>query len=512
MRLGALGHGWLLRSYTSMAPSRSSRRLLSTAGAIDPHLLAEAWSENNASNITAALARTIPLLQEHASVPFVCRYRSDIIAPLTVRQVHDLSERLRTHAALASWRDKLLHVVDDETLRRRIQTSTEKSELEDWYAPYKPPSKGSLLERIQKEHPGLVERVDRLWQGQPVNLVKSQPREHVITLLGAKIASLPSVVDKVGEELHKHCRLVVQAVNPDDRTYKNYHQFNQLLRQVRDHQVLAIRRGVDEKALQMSYDIDGDKIKQSMLYQLRLSVPKTVLRDGDLLQQAVADAWSRLLRRRCTSHFWSSACQTAERRAAEVFCHNLSRALLAPPLSPPLPVLALDPGFAAGIKTAILDEQGGVVGLETIDFLGKKREAALKQLRQVVTKTADLTASNCPVLVALGNGHGSQECRTLIEEVSRSSSIDVDVRLVNEAGASVWSVTESAAAEFPQEPAAAIAAVSIGRRLQNPLHELVKIPPRSLGLGMYQHVCRKRTWTTNSIGHRWMPWPKSVSM
>ena len=269
----------------------------------------------------------------------------------------------------------------------------------------------------------------------------------------------------------------------DDDKFQTYYDFDQAVNRLRDHQVLAIRRGVDKKALKLAFDIDNDRAESMVYSSLSHATGHKLWKD------AIHNAWSRLLRRKCTTRAWKQACDKAEQRAIMVFCDNTRKALLAPPARPPTAVLALDPGFKAGIKTAILDANGKPVGaLQTVKFMGNQYETGKEQLVGLLNELGKLENSKDKKLVAaLGNGHGSQEARQLLNEASSACNVPVDIKLVNEAGASVWSVTEAASREFPNEPPSAIAAVSIARRYQDPLPELVKIPPRSLGLGMYQH-------------------------
>lgn len=522
---------------------RMSSTVSSSSAAVDPSLLAQAWSpqlmaleeeqqqqQQLQPKIVQATARSIPLLEDVSSVPFVCRYRTDVIAPLTTRQVHFLFHLVSKHASLASQRKRLLEVLDTEkndVIYRRVLTSTSKSELEDLYAPYKPPSKGSILERIQKDHPKLVEEVDALWgnanayNNDNVSVQSLQPRDALVHLLATKIAGEPEIVHVILGELERHCRVKTtiattatkttksaaksdkkQANNNNDeqQKYQNYEDFSGHLAYLKDHQVLAIRRGVNQKALKMGYEMDGIKMERSIQYHLHKSV---LARSGGmwkqkqwnvLLEESVHDAWTRLLRRRGTSRLWGRKCKVAEERAMHVFEKNLFDALLSPPRHPACFVLALDPGFQAGIKCAILDPDGKVVALETVQFLGtNKSERAVDQfsgMLSTIQHHQQQSGNNEKVVVALGNGKGTREARALIEQAAAkaaTTAIIMDIQLVNEAGASVWSVTQAAKEEFPAEQAAAIAAISIGRRLQNPLHELIKVPPRSLGLGMYQH-------------------------
>ena len=230
-------------------------------------------------------------------------------------------------------------------------------------------------------------------------------------------------------------------------------------------------------------------------------IPDKLLQNKTLLREVIHDAWTRLLRRRGTNRLWSEKCKLAQERAYFLFQSNLRRALLAPPYPGSDILLSLDPGFKAGIKCAILNKNRcpEVHTLKTIKYIGHSsmRSIALKELGSLIQLTQQLmskenkgmtdTNNSTKVLVALGNGHGTHETRALIEEAARIVKVRINVQVVSESGASVWSVTDAAKKEFPNQEPAAIASISIGRRLQNPLYELVKVPPLSLGLGMYQH-------------------------
>ena len=488
--------------------------------------LAKAWSKEFINGhqqqaqpkITAALQRTMPLLEDPTAVPFVCRYRTDVISPLTTAQIHQLSDMVETYKKLEALRNKLLANMpaDDTELKRRVETSISKSELEALYEPYKPPSKGSLEDRIRKEHPELVSNIDSFWNDpESIPLKILQPREAALTLLANKIASHTATIDAVLEYVQRFARVhtspnkagmkdsTAKEQKEADQKYKTYYEFSSSFTYLKDHQVLAIRRGVQNKALKLSYDIDGDRvesrIRRSLLDENVVTQKTSYI---PLWKEAIHDAWSRLLRKRCTNRLWKDKCSLAEHKSIQVFCDNLQKALLAPPLQPPRPVLALDPGFQAGIKTALLDCNGQLIGgteqgLSTVKFLQNHKQGVqtlvellerMKEHGKAKGKSVNIQETKQDAIsVALGNGHGSQEARGVVREASKDANITIDIQLVNEAGASVWSVTEGAIREFPSEQPAAIAAVSIGRRFQNPLPELVKIPPRSLGLGMYQH-------------------------
>lgn len=483
--------------------------------------LSKAWTKNLAQSsaegrvIGSAIERTLPMLEDPTAVPFVCRYRSDVIAPLSTKQIHQLSDMMQKHRSLESLRKRILPYVvptDDMDLLFRVETSISKTELEDIYAPFKPPSKGSLEERIKQEHPKLVADMDAFWSnGGDATGLKFVPREAAITLLANRIANHLPIMDAALEYTKSYCRIKgsrsasskaaskksSSTKKDDDEAdkYRTYFDFDSSFHHIRDHQVLALRRGIDHKVLKLSYDIDSSRAEPMIRHAV---VSSGVLGGGKhhyIWKEAIHDAWSRLVRKRCTSRLWKKHCILAEERAIQVFCDNLRKALLAPPATDISPVVfAVDPGFQAGIKCALLDSSGNLLtkkknALSTVSFM-RNHEKGKKQMIDLLQSCQPNTKGQ--VVVALGNGHGTQEARKLVTESSEECGIAIDLRLVSEAGASVWSVTEAANVEFPTETAAAIASVSIGRRYLNPMAELVKIPPRSLGLGMYQHDLTKK--------------------
>ena len=510
----------------------------------------------------AAVQRTIPLFLQvvgnitfyddaaAASVPFVCRYRTDVIHPLTTQQVHLLRSMVGQHDSLRNLRNKLLphfppqdadSEVNVTTVRGKILTSVSKSELEDLYMPFKPPPKGSVFSRLQSQYPELVDSIEAVWKDrssiEPISAVvknwsKLAPREVIVKVLGTKIAAEPQVMCWMMESLRSHCRIkstviVTKKTDAKSKTTtpkqsrqitskysEAYGDFSALAMYLKYHQVLAIRRGVKEKALKMTFDIDSEKMERYLLWMIRKGSGENKFHSKDetspvsnavvpislssllsysnhsLMKEAIHDAWCRLLRRRGTDRLWAEKCKEAQERACQVFEDNLQRALLVPPYRiPARPLLAMDPGFRAGIKCALLDSEGSVIRLSNVRFLGseKTKMSAVTELEGMLRELHSLVTSLEKVTIALGNGRGSGESRELIQTASTNCDIPIDIQIVSEAGASVWSVTENAKAEFPYQPPAAVAAISIGRRLQNPLFELVKVPPKSLGLGMYQH-------------------------
>jgi uncharacterized protein len=514
------------------------------------------------SSLQNAIQRTLPLLNEDpiTSVPFICRYRTDVIHPLSTKQVFQLSDYIQKYQSLATLRNKVLQCLltssannnqqqqqrnDNEATILRVETSISKSELEDIYSPFKPPAKGTLEERIKNECPELVVQIDGLWSRRNSShdddehdyreLKKMLKIHHdkAVILLANRIAGDANVIDAIMDHQRKYCRVQVKqsttgggsnaktsgtkgknashkpssAAASATTSTNTYHDYNNKISNIQDHQVLAIRRGIDQKALKLTFEMNDDHAKRTA-HQALFSNSNTKNQHDfihKLYRDALEDAWARLLRKRCTSRLWKEKCQQAELRAIEVFCENLTKALLAPPAAEMMAMmrggsggnsnkalLALDPGFNAGIKAAILSNEGKTLLLETVKFMAgaTQREEGKRQLSSLLERVQQMNnnGSGNKICVVLGNGHGTREARQLLQDVtSPNSNLKVDIHLVSEAGASVWSVTEAANEEFPDETPASIAAVSIGRRYLNPLAELVKVPPKSLGLGMYQH-------------------------
>ena len=451
--------------------------------------LSRAWvrdfpSSGTTSSVQSAMKKTLPLLSEDpTSVPFLCRYRSDIIDPLTTKQVHQLSEYIQKYGSLSSLRAKVLHQLkengcDNCSTVTRAETTISKTELEDMYI--KPPSKGSLEERIIQDHPSLINIVDELWKNRMsdarlvTDLVRrAKPMDKAVVLLANRIASDVEVIDALMEYCKRTCGVTVKEARgskpksvgkktSSSTSFATYYDYKNRLSNLRDHQVLAIRRGVDQKALSLGFDIDDSHIDR--IISLTAYAKKY---NHQLFQDAHKDAWGRLLRRRCTSRLWKEASKKAEARSIQVFCDNLRKALLAPPadLNGRKALLAVDPGFQAGIKCAILSNNGEVISFSTVKFLGNSKENGKKMFISLLKDVRGKSGTKCnDVLVVLGNGHGTREARSLIQEAAAIASIDIDIQLVTEAGASVWSVTELANDEFPGEAPAAIACASIGRR------------------------------------------------
>ena len=474
------------------------------------------------SKMTRAVEQGMNLLESGSTVPFICRYRSDLVKPLSVEQVHELASLQAKHSSLKSVRDRYLNAIVEnkfastkthKDILRRASISVSKTYLEELYAPFKAPTKGSLSERAQHNFPRISTLIDRLWEDFSDKNISStllgvirrtnikdecSARQAAVHILASKISSSALIADA----LRSICGLGIELKVSDtekkpcsSNKFELYVGKTYLLHKLQDYQILALRRGYELDKVKLTKRIRNKDIARRRIMRIvfdDICGSKNILQPlKKLIQEAVEDSFTRLLARRLISLAWRERLKVAERRAIKVFADNVSDALLAPPHCDSKFCVAVDPGHRAGMKVAVLDPCGNLANFSdsmcTLKYLQELRSS--ENMFTIIlnfVRSKNIRPSD-KVIIALGNGEGSGQCRYFIENTASKSQISCDIVLVDEAGASVWSVTDSARKEFPGKHPSSIAAVSIGRRFQNPLFELVKIPPSSLGLGQYQH-------------------------
>ena len=483
-------------------------------------------------DIVRAVKGCLRLLHNENTVPFICRYRVDVVTPLNVKQMHELSEIFSKYNSLSSLRKRCIEAIGryefssfkiTREMMQRAKVTISRSELESLYAPFKAEVKTTLAARATIAVPGLDSEVNKLWENLEDKeasanirrLIKTRSKIDKMTsfdalkyLLASKISSSPRINDVVLQmastsifvstsKIESYARKVsIKHKSTDNSNYAEYFSLKCFLHRLRDHQVLAIQRGVKKGVLKLSLSLEHAghikrKIKQTIFVHGNSGVSMDIM---TYIHVAIDDAFTRLISRRVAAQGWKVKLTNAETRGIRVFTENIKNALLVPPIPDPGYVLAIDPGHAAGMKLAVLDKNGDVVNCKnslcTLRYLQNRKHSAqmlTNILSDMSIRDQNVSYKIKPVLIALGNGHGFEDCRIFLEEVSSFSKIEIEITLVDEAGASVWSVTESAMKEFPEVEPSKIGCISIGRRLINPMNEMIKMPPKSLGLGMYQH-------------------------
>lgn len=437
---------------------------------------------------------TIGLLESGATIPFISRYRKEMTGGLNEVQITDVKNWLDKLTELKARKDTILNALEKQEkltpeLKARIESSWDSNEIEDIYLPYKPKrvtraemarKKGleplSKLIAAQKE-PFLSGRVPAFVQGE----VKDEEE----ALSGARdiIAEWVNENERTRNQVRFAFRQavisakVIKGKEEEGAKYRNYFQFEEKLSRCQSHRLLAVRRGEEEGFLQVSIAPAADEACLESLYR---QYKRNNGACWEQFQLAIDDAYKRLLKPSIESEFAKSSKQKADEEAIRVFADNLRQLLLAPPLGQKR-VLGIDPGYRTGCKVVCLDAQGNLLHNETIYPHPPKNERKKAEIKiQHLVEAYNIDA------ISIGNGTASRETEDFITNIRYSRPVKVFV--VSEDGASVYSASAVARAEFPEYDVTVRGAVSIGRRLMDPLAELVKIDPKSIGVGQYQHA------------------------
>jgi uncharacterized protein len=448
----------------------------------------------------AQVQRTVALLLDEATVPFIARYRKEATGNLDEEQIRRVAERHKYYQELEQRRTTILTTLTEqgklsEVLREQILACFNKVELEDLYLPYRPKRQTKASIAIES---GLEPLARFLWEQQPDD--QSIPERaagyvdpekgvanveealagagHIIAEWIAERADVRQVLRSLMFAEGKIRSTVVQDRKDQKTKFQDYYDFRESVATIPSHRMLAILRGVREEVLSMGIEVDTAKalaLVQSRVIQER-ETPFV-----SYLLACCEDAYHRLLSPSLQNEVRRALKERADAEAITVFQGNLRSLLMAPPLGS-YGVLGVDPGLRTGCKLAVVDETGKFLEHATIYPLAPRHDSAgAEQVLQ------DLMSRYTIKAVAIGNGTGSRETEAFVRQFLKKQSQDVICIVVNEAGASVYSASKLARQEFPDLDVTIRGAISIARRLQDPLAELVKIDPKSIGVGQYQH-------------------------
>jgi uncharacterized protein len=451
------------------------------------------------------LVAVIELLDDGGTVPFIARYRKEATGNLDEVQILDIEEKLAYFRDLVERRETILASIAEQgkltdELKARIEATLDKSELEDLYLPYKP--KRRTKATIAREK-GLEPLASYLWAQQ----ISEQPLEaFAATFVNAELGV--ATVDEALEgarhivsewisedaDLRKALRQLLfdegvvvsrkatDAVDEQEK-FKMYYEYSEPVKSIPSHRMLAIRRGEGENVLYFLLEIEPERaiaiIQRHVLHQ-----------SGDWTRQlelAIDDAWKRLLNSSIQGEIRLELKRRSDTEAIRVFRDNLYNLLLAPPAGP-ISVLGIDPGLRTGCKVAVVDETGKLLAHDVFYLHTSKHGNA-----EAAPKLDALLRKHNVRAIAIGNGTASRETDAFVREFLRDNKIDeIFSVMVSESGASVYSASAVARQEFPDLDLTVRGAISIARRLQDPLSELVKVDPKSIGVGQYQHDVDQR--------------------
>lgn len=440
----------------------------------------------------------VQLFEEGNTIPFISRYRKEKTGGLDDMQVSEIQHWNEIFAEMEKRKAGILATIREQgkltdELRSKIENCVVSSELEDLYLPYRP--KRRTRATVAKEK-GLEPLADRMWEvsiADPLAEARKFLNDKVSTVEDALAGARDIVAERISEtaairddlrSIFRTRRIESKATKAaseslEAQKYRTYFNFSMPLQRIPSHNLLAILRAQNEGFLSVSIDADPEKCGNKIYYDFCQEHRYPSQRLGEQIREAVDDAYKRLLEPSISNEILKEAKEKADIESINVFGENLTQLLLSPPVGQKR-TMAIDPGFRNGCKIACLDEQGNLLHHEII-FPHPPQNEKVKSIMAVSSMIEEYGIE----AIAIGNGTASRETEDFIKRVGIPDN--VKVYTVSEDGASIYSASEVARKEFPDEDVTVRGAVSIGRRLMDPLAELVKIDPKSLGVGQYQH-------------------------
>ncbi|MDD6946224.1 MAG: Tex-like N-terminal domain-containing protein, partial [Ruminococcus callidus] len=448
---------------------------------------------------------TIDLLDDGKTIPFIARYRKEKTGSLDDQLLRQLNDRLQYLRKLQQRKTEICSAIAAQDkltpkLEQQIQAAKTLIEVEDLYLPYRPKRKTRASAAIARGLEPLARILaEQKWETIPEEAAKPfvQPEQDVPDVAAALQGAMDILAEEMANDaaLRKQMRqftmlsgtLSARAVDEEAETpYRNYYDFQAPIEKLQGHRILAINRGEQENALKVTLSLPEGK-------GAAVVVRKYVHNDSPaakLVQAAAEDAFQRLLFPAVEREIRKNLTETADAAAIQLFAANLRQLLLAAPLKNQV-VLGVDPGYRTGCKLAVVDETGAVLDTGVAHITvgeGTRMEQGKKIILELLQKH-HVTA------VAIGNGTASREAESVVAALLKTLPYPAAYMVVSEAGASVYSASKLAAEEFPEYDVSLRSAVSIARRLQDPLAELVKIDPQAIGVGQYQHDMPKKELT-----------------
>ena len=442
---------------------------------------------------------TIRLIGEGGTIPFIARYRKEATGNLDEVKIRDIADRYIYYGELEERRETILSTISDlgkltEQLRENIVNCYSKNELEDLYLPYRPKRKSKASVARQK---GLEPLADCVEQQDDEATPEERALEflsferRVPTVAAAIEGALHIVADRVSEntDYRKWLResmfkdgtvqaRVTKAKKEEKTKYSMYYEYDEPVARIPSHRMLAVRQAAREKVLTFSIQVDHEKAISELKSRFTIKPDSSY---GTMMERAIEDGYHRLMEPSIQNEVRRDLRERAESEAIKVFEENLQSLLLAPPAGQ-IGVVGIDPGLRTGSKMAVVDLTGKFVEHQTI-FVAEPK----KDLEGAEKILVDVIANHKVRGLVIGNGTGSRETQAFVRSIVEKHELDVFTVVTNEAGASVYSASKEARREFPKLDVTIRGAISIARRLQDPLAELVKIDPKSIGVGQYQH-------------------------
>ncbi|MBH8584458.1 MULTISPECIES: Tex family protein [unclassified Thermoactinomyces] len=443
--------------------------------------------------LTEQVQAAVQLMEEGNTIPFIARYRKEKTRELDEEQLRQIEERYHYLTQLATRKEEVIRLIDEqgkltEELRQKIEQATKLQEVEDLYLPYRPKRKTRAsiarekglepLARIMAEttDPSAIEEAALQFINEEKEIdSKEKALQGAMDILAEELSEDAEIRKWVREFTWKTGILVSAAKDKETRSvYEMYYDYSEPVHKMPSHRILAVNRGEREEILKIKITVDEEKIYERLARWFSIPV-------HPFLESVIQDSYKRLIAPSIEREVRSRMTEEAEEHAIQIFSENLRHLLLQPPVRGKT-VLGIDPAYRTGCKWAVVDETGKM--LEVGVIYPTKPQEKVEEAKATVLALID----RYPIeVITIGNGTASRETEAFVAQVIQEAPRPVYYVIVNEAGASVYSASKLAKEEFPDLDAARRSAVSIARRFQDPLAELVKIDPKSVGVGQYQH-------------------------
>lgn len=437
---------------------------------------------------------TLKLLEEGNTVPFIARYRKEVTGNLQDEVLRKMESRKGDLEKVDERRQTVLNTIEGQgkltdELKKEVDSAVDLQTLEDLYRPYKPKRRTRATDAEEKGLRPLAEQfmgegtMDEFLQA--VDAFEGLPKEEILEgvsdIVAEEMANDAGVRRLLKSYIRRRGKLISEAGKEPNPDYAMYETFSAPFKDVKNHNILAINRGEGEGALRVKVECDEDTLVSMMCQILKPAGDKR-----EMMEAIARDALTRLLFPSLERELRRDLKEQAEESAIEVFAENLKPLLLLPPLGHKV-VLGIDPGYRTGCKVAVVDENGKFLDNSVIYPVPPKQQIA--EAKKIIMSLAEKYGVE---VIAIGSGTASYETEQFVAELIAEKDLDISYAIVNEDGASVYSASPLGIEEFPDLDVTVRGAISIARRLQDPLAELVKIEPRHIGVGQYQHDLNKK--------------------
>lgn len=442
--------------------------------------------------------QTVALIDEGNTIPFIARYRKEVTGGMSDVVLRDLDERLTYLRNLQERKEEVIRLIDEQgkltdELKAQIEEAQVLQRVEDLYKPFKKKKATRASKAREKGLAPLAElfMAQEIESGEPADHAKGYISEELgvadeaeaiqgaCDIIAEMISDDPEITASVREKTAESGVINTEAVDAEEKTvYEMYYDHSEGIDKIPNHRVLAINRGEKEKKLKVKVLTDNEKM-ESLIGDAVITNEKSIF--TGLIKDTVADAYKRLMAPSIEREMRNMLTERAEAEAVKVFAKNTEKLLMVPPVKGAR-IISIDPGYRTGCKVAVLNETGKLLAYTTVYPTEPKKD--IKGTEAVLKKLVDKFRINT---IVIGNGTASRETEEVVANFIKKSGYDISYTIVNEAGASVYSASKLATEEYPDLDVTVRGAMSLGRRLQDPLAELVKIPTKSIGVGQYQH-------------------------